>query len=249
MFCRLVALFSVFILASCGSAPTKEPEQAIQQANELTEQQQQAIREAKRIEARRELVNSVLTNAAEAMKRGRYTRPLDDNAFDYFQAVLILEPKNSDAIQGLENIQLNYLDMIRDAAGRGLARDSRAYFDSLASTFPQSKLLPQAEELIKNIKPVKRFEPKKAREQEDDVLEKIDLPAAALSQQDEEIALLLAEIAEKVETTQARVIIYARSDSEGRWIYSQLKELANGYRIRGDIRIHNPPYLKLLAPL
>ena len=56
---------------------------------------------------------------------------------------------------------------------------------------------------------------------------------------------MLAGIAQRIRQHQMRVIIVARDDSEGRWIYGQLRQAVPGYRVRGDIKLGNPPRLLL----
>lgn len=79
--------------------------------------------------------------------------------------------------------------------------------------------------------------------------DKVDLPAHWLKARDEQIKSLLSSVAERVKQHNERVIIYARNDEEGRWIYQTMKSFAGDYRIRGDIRINPVSYLILLEAL
>ncbi|MFC6981009.1 hypothetical protein [Microbulbifer taiwanensis] len=60
---------------------------------------------------------------------------------------------------------------------------------------------------------------------------------------------LLRGAAQRIRRGELRVIIVARNDAEGRWIYQQLREAVPGYRVRGDIKLGSPPRLLLIQPV
>jgi hypothetical protein len=41
-------------------------------------------------------------------------------------------------------------------------------------------------------------------------------------------------------------MIIARTDVEGRWIYQKMRDAVPGYRVRGDIKLGNPPRVQLV---
>lgn len=60
---------------------------------------------------------------------------------------------------------------------------------------------------------------------------------------------MLEQLARRVSQSDESIMIYARNDAEGRWIYKTMKDAVGDYRIRGDIRISRQPALELLSPM
>jgi hypothetical protein len=56
-------------------------------------------------------------------------------------------------------------------------------------------------------------------------------------------------VAQRVRESDETVLILARTDAEGRWIYKVMRESVGEYRIRGDIRITREPALVLQPPI
>jgi hypothetical protein len=59
----------------------------------------------------------------------------------------------------------------------------------------------------------------------------------------------LTGVAHKAKQTDQFVLIIARNDTEGRWVYQQLRNAVPGYLVRGDIRIGSPARVKLVKTL
>ncbi len=78
--------------------------------------------------------------------------------------------------------------------------------------------------------------------------EDIELAPQALSDKDESIIATLADLALRIKDRDESILIFARTDAEGRWIYKQLKQATPGYRIRGDIRRAAEPKVRILPP-
>ncbi|WHI48901.1 hypothetical protein [Microbulbifer sp. VAAF005] len=76
----------------------------------------------------------------------------------------------------------------------------------------------------------------------------IGLPAGELAARSAGLVEQLQRVAGRIRSEQLRVIIVARSDAEGRWVYQQLREAVPGYRVRGDIKVGNPAKLILIKP-
>jgi hypothetical protein len=79
--------------------------------------------------------------------------------------------------------------------------------------------------------------------------ERVPLPAQPLADKTDEVTQLLVQLAQRVRQSDESIMIYARSDAEGRWIYKTMKDAVGDYRIRGDIRIAQQPAIDLLSPL
>lgn len=66
------------------------------------------------------------------------------------------------------------------------------------------------------------------------------LDAGLVGKDDPKILARIAEVTNKVKETNSLVMIVARTDIEGRWIYQKMREAAPGYRVRGDIKLGSP---------
>jgi hypothetical protein len=72
----------------------------------------------------------------------------------------------------------------------------------------------------------------------------ISLSAAELSAKSPAIETTLRNLAKRVAASNELLIINARNDAEGRWIYKTMKDAA-GARLRGDIKISSTPSIQL----
>jgi len=68
-----------------------------------------------RVEAKREVINA-LSDAASDLKEGRLLEPEGNNALEGYRHVLELDPENSDARQGVVNVERRLLEMATTAA-------------------------------------------------------------------------------------------------------------------------------------
>lgn len=72
-------------------------------------------------------------------------------------------------------------------------------------------------------------------------LDRRDLAAKNL-----DIKSMLGNIAQHAKEQQSRLLIVARNDAEGRWIYQQMREAVKGFRLRGNIEYDAKPSVVLL---
>lgn len=191
----------------------------------------------------------LLNQADDALRDGRLVLPEYDNAFDRFQSVLILSPDNAQARSGLQAILVSLATDVRYSIGIKQFYRARQQIKQLDSYFPKTALVDDLQQELREAqaKTVKIVEVEISPPPEGDY-EDIVLSQGALTERSEAILQQLQFVADKVVANKSMVMIYARSDKEGRWIYKQLKQSAKGYRVRGDIRIGKPK-LRLLPPL
>lgn len=64
-------------------------------------------------------IAALLADAENAFSRDHLTTPREDNAHDRYRAVLVLDPENSAARDGLERIQRRYLIFLKQAINEG----------------------------------------------------------------------------------------------------------------------------------
>ena len=198
--------------------------------------------------ANQQLIKRLLTEAEGAYRAGRLTEPSHDNAYDRFQSVLILEPQNQLARAGVQAVLLNYTDRIRKALKDGHGDFAAQLMRSAETYYPANNLLM---DLKKDIARVRAQEDVLLLQQQPADSERVEfpLPTGALSRKSPAVTDYLARIAERLKETDESILIYARTDAEGRWIYSQLKQASPGYRVRGDIKISQSPKISILPPL
>ena len=72
------------------------------------------------------------------------------------------------------------------------------------------------------------------------------LATADLTVRNDIIAARLVELAQIARKAQSRLLIVARNDAEGRWIYRKMREAVDGHRLRGNIDIGSVPRIVLL---
>jgi tetratricopeptide (TPR) repeat protein len=227
--CFFVLSLACFIFsASCVSAQpavTEQPAKTIP----LGETEHQRI------------VDKLIANGEYTLSVDQLLTPINDNAFDFFRAALKLDPQNQRALKGLQGIAIRYVDLARESAAKSRYSEALKHLNSARMvdvSNPQIKEVAAAiNEQIKKTPP-----PEPYRQKENEYL----LESRALSKKEPQILSRLAEIAESVKSTNSLAIIVARSDTEGRWIYQQMREAVPGYKVRGDIKVGNPPRIQLV---
>lgn len=194
-------------------------------------------------------VNRLLDQADIAYQRGRYTLPAQDNAVDRYQAALLLDPQNARAQAGLDTVLLAYIDQVRAALSAGRIGAAQEMIQRGRELFDGSPLLQQLENELQQAQASARREREAASDNQPNEGERVDLPVTELNRRDDTLVQTLKELATRVSSSEESVMIYARNDREGRWIYKVLQDAAGDHRIRGDIRISSVPYVVLMEPL
>ena len=184
--------------------------------------------------------------ADDLFRQGKILEPADDNAYLRYRALQILNPDSVEAKSGLDAILVNEIEFARQSLGRSRISLAKQRLKHLQQLFPGSTLLREFEsEFEAYVKKRKKPQPAKPKAR---VPDRTYLNESLLAQKDPAIVQQLTSIAQKVESSKESVLIYARTDADGRWIYAQMRKAVPDYRIRGDIRIGEPA-IKLLPPL
>ncbi|GAB1264487.1 hypothetical protein NBRC116493_06840 [Aurantivibrio infirmus] len=192
-------------------------------------------------------VRQLLSDAEAALASNKLTTPLHDNAFDRFQAVLLLRPNNQQAKTGLQQIFARYAALTRSALASSQLHQAREYIERAKFVDKNS---PEISQLIKEVAIAQQrlnetrvVEIPKADDKE------ISLDPYILSQRNEQVVNQLQILALHIKESDESLLIYARNDSEGRWIYKTMSEGIPGYRLRGDIRLAKTPKIVVLPPI
>ncbi len=235
---RLLSIALLLIAAACETVPVVVPLPA-------PEQKPAAAPAPRPVRTVDDDVRQLLRDAEQALAADRLTSPLHDNAFDRFQAVLMLKPGHPQALSGLQSILLRYLQLTREAAAAREYGKARALIERarlVQADNPAVEAL--AQELARTVAALKTEQP-----DYNDIDNEFLLAEEALDAQNVDIVERLHAIARQARLDEGSLLIVARSDAEGRWIYQQMKEAVQGYRLRGDIKLGKRPKILLLPPI
>lgn len=260
---RFPTLLVAIVLAGCNALQAPPPPAAAetaaadvevsppQEVVEHTEQPEPVLEDNAKESATEVAINRLLRDAESAMAVDQLTTPVHDNAFDRYQAVLLLSPGNPQALSGLDQILLRYLQMARQAANSHQFKQARELLARAKSVNPDHPALKEvADDIARAQRTYSATQVKAAARQPAVVNDKeIRIDARALDRKDDRVINQLQQLAQKVRQTQETLLIVARSDAEGRWIYKIMNDAVPNYRLRGDIKVERVPRVLLLPPI
>ncbi len=192
----------------------------------------------------KDIVVILLREAERALEQEHLTTPEHDNAYDRYLAVLQLDPGNQQATGGVQLIGQRYLALARSALAGSSIASAKRYLNRAQQILGENTLVAQLRNQIRQTEKTMRAPVQAAHD-----ANVIALPSTDLSHRDDLIKARLAEVAKQARDTDMAILIVARNDAEGRWIYKQMREAVEGYRLRGDIKIGHQPLIRLLPPM
>lgn len=204
---------------------------------------QQALekkREIQRQQAHKRRIQAMLQRAEYQLGRDRLTTPSYDSAYGLFSEVLKLEPSNRQAKSGLQSVAIRYIQLARKALAHSKLTLAGNYYAQARRMAPNNPLLAEFDVAYQQA-----LQAKNERDQRSEIL----LAPEALARRDDEVLMVLQGVAERVKTSDESLVIVARNDAEGRWLYQQMRQAAEGYRIRGDIQLGAVPKIVIHAPI
>lgn len=228
---KLVPLVLTLCLGGCVSAPNHrapaiEAQPAIQKARPDTSV-------------------ALLAAAERALAADRLMSPAHDNAYDRYRAVLLLKPRNKQAVSGLQQVFLRYLTLTRSALAKARWHQADAYLARANIISPNHSLIKTlASELNKQ-----RSAHALADTKDEGGGAVFRLDAAQVAKRDPAILDQLRLIAERMKETGEVMLIVSLSDADGRWLYRQMKASVPGFRLRGDIRMGRKVKIVLRSPM
>lgn len=184
----------------------------------------------------------MLASAERALAAGRLATPEGDNAVYWFNSVLRLQPSNVQARTGLQQVLVNYAQWVREALAAGKTDQAAVFLQRGLQLDPASPLLRNLQnELAKARAEVRQRQAQTVQGS----LVKVN--GRAMDVKSPELLAELKRLAIAAKAQDAMVLIVARNDAEGRWIYQQMREAVPGYRLRGDIQPGAAPQVSILA--
>lgn len=181
--------------------------------------------------AHRGEVNALLEQATLDFKQNRLTTPRDNNAYLYYMRVLALDPHNVRANQGIADIAEKYLDWAIEDANAGHYPSAKSFLGKAHAIEPDQPNIPAVRRLIEEHQNASNLT--------------YYLPTDSLNQKSESIVNELKDIGHSISKKKASVVITARTDSEGQWIYQQMNA-ATPDRIHARLDIGDRPSVRLI---
>ena len=199
-------------------------------------------------------IEALLVKADIDLAADRLTQPSSSNAVDRYRAVLLLDKTNQRAALGLRNSAARTLVLAESQKLRGVYNNALKLVmsaEAITGKSVKSTLLKQSIKVAQRAISL-QLEPQKKvnfAEKTNPTQAVFNLNIADLSARNENIKNQLKALANRVQESKEYVLIYARNDAEGRWIYQQMRKASEDYRLRGNIKRHEKPRLVLAAPL
>lgn len=246
---RWVMASAVVLMAGCAALRSPEPVPVVPEPEPERAPPEVATPKPALSEAQSAEVAQLLAQAETALTRGRLIPPQRDNAYGLLRAALAIDPHNIEARAALDGVLLAYMDQIRITMRRGGLREAQNMVDRGEDLFPRAQLFSGLRIELNRAVQEHQAEQLALLEAADIEGERVVLSVAELNQRSEALQEQLGELAERLVRTQESVMIWARNDAEGRWIYQTMQARVTGYRIRGDIRLSSRPFLQPLEPL
>jgi len=190
-----------------------------------------------------------LGQAERALAKNRLTQPAYDNAYDKFSAALLLAPKNAQAQNGLNTVQMQLVGIAREHLAQGHLSKADAQYQKVLGLFPNAPLVGELSDNIRAAKAAIQSRLAKARRTAHSDPNRYLIPVKHIRSEADDAKQWFTKMAQAIKASDSSIFIHARSDSEGRWVYKALRSSVDNYLIRGDIRIGDPPAIELLEPL
>jgi len=193
-------------------------------------------------------VERLMWQAERALQSDRLMSPAADNAYDRFQAVLLMRPEHSAARTGLQSVVMRYIELGRVALARQRMGDVAHYL-------ARAEAVGLGSELVEELRAQRdqQLALQKHVTVQQDLLKdggsRLMLVSDVLDDRGAALQIQLSAVAERIGKSRESLLIVARNDGEGRWLYKQIKSLLVGYRLRGDIRVGKEAYLEFQPPL
>lgn len=191
----------------------------------------QSVGQTVRPEAiRRNTIGDLLASARLALANDRLMIPQSDSAYSWYQQVLSLDEHNGEAHRGMAQITARYLQLAEQAFVSGRVEKAERMLDGaerISATPAQTAVLRQ------------RYRQRVAENET-----RLSIPELTL--RSEKITAQLVALAGQAQAASSRLLIIARTDAEGRWIYQQMRAAVKGYRLRGNIELGRQPRVVLI---
>lgn len=233
---RIIPALAVMLaLAACATqAPPQESPEVLTEPEPVFDAQSAVDRqrELDDAERHRRYVADILYNGLRALRADRLMTPAEDSAFHYFNRALALDPGNTVAEEGLQDILQRYLQLADTASWQGQFDNAELFLRRAAEVDDRHPGIQLARDKLQlerqRTHSVYRIDSRGLRNRHEDVIRQLQDVAAVLAAND------------------IFVLITAPSDETGRWIYAQLQDALSDQRVRADIEIGEQASVRLV---
>ncbi len=177
-------------------------------------------------------IAQLLEEAQCAFSRDRLTTPAEDNAYIILLQILALDPANTAAERGISDIVERYLEWSITSANAG---ELRRAVDFLRKARSVDAVHPNIAAVSALVESATRAETRHFR-----------FGPAELSARTAAVAEQIRQIGSGIDVARTSVVITARSDAEGRWIYQQLND-ASDARVRAELLFGDEPGIRVVS--
>ena len=175
---------------------------------------------------------AALAAAERALAEDRLLTPPDDCAHLHFRRALALAPELPQARLGMERIVERYIALAGRASERRRWRSARTMLERAAIVDAAHPGIAPARRQLELLASAERLT--------------MDLEHRAVRARSAALAGKLATFGGKARRANARVVIRAGSDADGRWIHQQLRKAPGTTPVRGSIELGRPPRVTIL---
>ncbi len=209
-----------------------------------------------------------LASADVALSRDRLTTPADNNAYALYSRVLLKEPKNNQALLGLEAIVQRYLVLAKSSHKKGNSNQAQLFLQRANKVVPGHQDIDKMRQQLKQMaikapakpsvkataKSTKKAEYKALQTLAESVMtassgmqrQRLLIPNNALQDKAPVLVNYLQTLAQQIEAVDGRLYIIAPRDKQVRWIYSVLNATNPDYRIRANIKHQSPAAIEVI---
>ena len=171
--------------------------------------------------AKRDQVLEYLAAADAALARDHLSRPRRNSAFELYRNALVLDPENIHAHNGVSLILRRYIALANAALSQG-------NFERALTLLARAQSLDANNRAVIQMRQALVQQEQLASSGERPIVVTLDVDQ--LESRDPALVQRLRALALSLANSGDRIVIYARTDIESRWLYQQLKQAQPSHR-------------------
>ena len=226
-------LFLLVWTASCSTVPPQNnvppfsKSQVAERSNTQYDQKQLAI-------------TQLMEQAHQAMQDRLLTEPEDRSALFYYRSVLQIDPHHHGAREGIHQIVELYLTWALEAIDNLAFTKANLWLERAALADPKAPAIFTVAERLE----LKRSLSRRTIVLPEWITSTTDLPNHDSATQ-RAVNSFFQDIAASIRQQGATIVIYSRSDEEGRWIYQSVNQYLP-QRLRATLKLDRPARIDLI---